>query len=182
MQTNISGAIGGHQRGSMLSLNDYVFYSTIGICQIADIRIVELGGPGKQECYVLKPLANPKSTIYLPASQTTLNTIRPVLSKKDIYSLIRDMPKEKSMWIDDARKRNKEYLAIIKTCDSRKLVGLIKTLQLEKSRDNKKGKGLNSTDSKIMVAAEKLLYEEFAFVLGIALNEVVPFIQKRISR
>jgi CarD family transcriptional regulator len=167
----------------MFSLNDYVFYSTIGICQIADIRMVELGGLGKQECYVLKPLANPKSTIYLPASKNaTLNTMRPVLTKKDVYSLIRHMPEEKSIWIDDARKRNKEYLAIIKTCDSRKLVRLIRTLQLEKNRDNKKGKGLNSTDSKIMIAAEKLLYEEFAFVLGIAPNEVVPFIQKRIPQ
>jgi len=167
----------------MFSLNDYVFYSTIGICQIADIRMVELGGLGKQECYVLKPLANPKSTIYFPASQNaTLNTMRPVLTRKDIYSLIRHMPEEKSIWIDDARKRNKEYLAIIKTCDSRKLVRLIRTLQLEKNRDNKKGKGLNSTDSKIMIAAEKLLYEEFAFVLRIAINEVVPFIQKRIRQ
>ena len=44
-----------------------------------------------------------------------------------------------------------------------------------------KGKKLRSSDEQIMQRAEKLLYGEFAWVLGIEPKEVVPFIRQRIE-
>jgi len=45
-----------------------------------------------------------------------------------------------------------------------------------------KSKRLGTIDSKIMGTAERLLYEEFAFVLGLDAKDVFPFIQARVPR
>lgn len=45
----------------------------------------------------------------------------------------------------------------------------------------KKGKRLTSADSEAMKTAEKLLYNEFALVLDIRPDQVVPFIMEKIT-
>jgi CarD family transcriptional regulator len=167
----------------MLKNNDFVFYNTTGVCKILDTRVVKFGGQEAQECYVLMPVTDPKSTIYVPtASEELLSDMRPVLSKEEIKNLIQSMPNEEDIWICDERERSKEYLAKIRSCDCHELVRIIKTLCLEKTRKKENGKTLNTTDTKIMTMAEKLLYEEFAFVLGISPKEVIPYIQERIPK
>ena len=59
---------------------------------------------------------------------------------------------------------------------------LVKTLYLEKISKKEKGKSLSTTDSRIMAIAEKLLYEEFAFVLNIEPKDVILFIQERVPQ
>ncbi|MBP1569808.1 MAG: CarD family transcriptional regulator, partial [Oscillospiraceae bacterium] len=58
---------------------------------------------------------------------------------------------------------------------------LIRSLYLHKKELAEKGKKLRSSDEQIMQRAEKLLYGEFAWVLGIEPKEVVPFIRERIE-
>lgn len=166
----------------MFKINDYVYYGAVGVCRVAELRMVELGGMSSQECYVLKPLSDLTTSIYVPMSnQGILDHIRPVMSKDQIYELIDHMPEEATVWISDERQRSRVYYAKINSCDSRELVQLIKTLYLEKNHHSK-SKRLGTTDSKIMGTAERLLYEEFAFVLGLDPKEVPPFIQARIPQ
>ena len=166
----------------MFKINDYVFYGARGVCQIADLRMVELGGMDAQECYVLKPLAHVATNIYVPLSNDEiLGHIRPIMSKDQIIDLIDHMPDEETSWISDDRERSKAYAARVGSCDSRELIQLVKTFYLEKSHHSR-SKRLSASDGKIMGAAERLLYEEFAFVLGIDPKEVLPFIQARLPQ
>jgi len=166
----------------VFKINDYVFYGATGVCRIADLRLVELGGAGGQECYVLKPLSDATTSIYVPTSnEEILAHIRLVMSKDQIYDLIDQMPEEGTVWISNERERSKAYYAKINSCDSRNLIQLIKTLYIEKNHHSK-SKRLGTIDSKIMGTAERLLYEEFGFVLGINPKEVLPFIQARIPQ
>lgn len=167
----------------MISVNDHVFYGSVGVCRVTEIRNVKLGGSDEQNCYVLKPFNDSHSTIFVPIdNDALLKYIRPVLTRGEIDSLIQDMPQEESVWISNERERGEAYFAKIKSCDSRDLVRLIKTLYRERTGRREKGKTLSTTDSRIMAAAEKLLYGEFAFVLNIDLKDVVPFIQERIPQ
>ena len=59
---------------------------------------------------------------------------------------------------------------------------MVKTLHQEKARKREHGKGLTTTDTKLMAQAENLLYEEFAFALGIGREAVVPFIQDHLPK
>ena len=55
-------------------------------------------------CYVLKPLANPKSTLYVPVdSEALLARIRPVLTPAEILAMIEDMPAAETLGSRDER-------------------------------------------------------------------------------
>jgi CarD family transcriptional regulator len=176
-------AISKPRGGGMFKINDYIFYSTTGVCRIVDIRAATFDGLEGQKCYVVRPIKDSSSIIYIPVdNDEMLGKMRSVLTKEDICNLIHDMPNETSIEFCDERDHSKEYYSKIGSCDSRELVRIIKTIYLEKIRKKGKGKGkgLNQTENKIMFLAEKLLYEEFAFVLGIEPQQVIPFIRERI--
>jgi RNA polymerase-interacting CarD/CdnL/TRCF family regulator len=166
----------------MFAINDCVFYSTTGVCRITDIRFESFRGSEAQEYYVLKPFFKSNSITYIStADDELLAKIRPILTKDEIYSLIMGMPDAEEIWISDDRERDRAFGTKVRTGDSHDLVQLIKSLYLEKDRKKEQGKKLNTSDFRIMTTAEKLLHEEFAVVLEINVDEVVPFIQARIS-
>lgn len=165
----------------MFKVNDCIFYSTIGICRITAIQTTKRGEAEERECYVIKPMADPHSTLFVPTDQEGLAAhMRHLLSKDEIDGLIQNMPMEESIWISNERDRSKEYFAKISSGDIHDLIKIIKTLYQEKGRKKATGKGLNTTDNRIMNTAEKLLHEEFAFVLGIDPKDVAQYIQDRL--
>lgn len=165
----------------MFSIDDYVFYSTHGVCQITDIKSETFGDSGAQEYYVLKPLHTNTLAYVSMTNEALLAKIRPIMTKAEIYSLIQEMPNEEIVWLENNRERNDVFSAKLRTGDSHELVRLIKTIYFEKNQKKEAGKKISATDARIMNAAEKLLYEEFAFVLGMAPEEVLPFIQEQIE-
>lgn len=79
--------------------------------------------------------------------------------------------KKRKIYIKSSYSKEK-YTKILKSGDNKQLVKLIRTLYLEKVEVKK----LYVNDEKIMTNAEKLLHEEFALVLDIKVDEVLPFI------
>lgn len=79
--------------------------------------------------------------------------------------------KKRKIYIKSSYSKEK-YTKILKSGDNKQLVKLIRTLYLEKVEVKK----LYVNDEKIMTDAEKLLHEEFALVLDIKVDEVLPFI------
>jgi CarD family transcriptional regulator len=167
----------------MFVINDCIFYRSTGVCKIVDIRI-QKAGSGEQECYVLKPCFNPNLTLFVPTANDELVThMRPLMIREEVDSLIQQMPGEESAWIDNDHERCNEYSSRLQSGDSRELIKIIRTLYGEKIRKIAiKGPTarLNAQDARIMSTAENLLHTEFAFVLGIDLKDVVPYIQAHI--
>ena len=85
------------------------------------------------------------------------------------------------IWIDDDTQRYETYHAILQSGDRTQLVQLIKTLYLHQQERREQKKKLHSADEKFMKEAEHLLYEEFAYVLNIKREQVVPFITEQIE-
>lgn len=77
--------------------------------------------------------------------------------------------------------RKEKYREILKNGDRQELIQLIRTLYLHQQELKKAGKKFHATDEKILNEAEKILHHEFAYVLDIKLEEVVPFISKEIN-
>ena len=103
------------------------------------------------------------------------------MTKEEVYDLIKTMPDNETIWIDDMNLRKETYNEILKKGNKKDIVKLIKTLYMEKLRKKEEGKKLNAGDEKIMNEAEKLLHEEFALVLNIKVDEVLPFILGELS-
>ena len=107
--------------------------------------------------------------------------MRKALSSDEIYRLIRTMPDKALIWIDNDNLRKEKYRNILKGSDRTELISLIKTLYLHQQEQQQKGRKLHNADEQIFAEAEKILYEEFAYVLHIDRDQVLPFILKQIE-
>ncbi len=162
-------------------VNDSVLYGSEGVCRIADICEQDFLG-ARAEYYVLKPVYTPGSTVFVPVANETLTAkMRRILSPDEIRSLIKTMPDEATLWIDDDNARRARYAEILQNGDRAELVGLIKALYHRREAQQAKGRKLHVADERYLHDAEKVLYDEFAHVLCIKRDEVLPFILEQIQ-
>ena len=164
----------------MFSKNEYIIYGSTGACKIIDIVIRKFGFNQERKYYVLKPAYENNSTIYAPIDNDKV-TIRKIMTKEEVYNLIKTIPNNETIWIDDNNLRKETYNEILRTGNKKEIIKLIRTLHQQRISKKEVGKKLNVGDEKIMNEAEKLLHEEFALVLNIKVDEVLPFISGELS-
>lgn len=165
----------------MFNVGDTVLYGSQGVCKIIGTEEKEVCG-NNIEYFVLKPVYDENSTLFVPLSNSNLlSKMKSVLSAEQIYEMIKEMPSEDTIWIDDDNEHKQKYQQIIIDGNRRKLVQLIKTLHIHEVSQQKKGRKLHISDEMMLKQAEKLLYDEFALVLKIKPNEVLPFIMQQIQ-
>ena len=122
------------------------------------------------EYYVLKPVYNEHSIVYIPIDNEELvSKIKRILSVEDIHELIRTLPNEDYCWIENDNQRKEKYREIIKSGNRKELMKMIRTLYLYQQELKKDGKKIHAADDKFFKDAEKVLYDEFAYVLDICL-------------
>lgn len=162
-------------------VSDIVVYGTNGVCEITEIKEMEFLGKSS-EYFVLKPIGDMKSTVFLPVdNDVLLKRVRPVLTSEEIYALIDTMPSEAENWIGNDTLRKKRYSEILSGGDRSEIIGIIKTLYLLRKKKEAAGKKLRISDASFLKEAEKQLYSEFAYVLNIPFEEVVAFICQRLG-
>lgn len=162
----------------MFQVNDTVMYSNSGICKITDIR-PEKFSKEKVVYYVLKPLNGQNATIYCPVN-TGQDKIHKLLSKKEILELIHAVPEIKVEWIANEQIRKEKFHEILRHGEHRELIQLLKTLYTIRKEKIAAGRKFHVADEKMMKEAENILYGEFAHVLNISREEVLPFIMGEI--
>jgi CarD family transcriptional regulator len=165
----------------MFKVNEYVVYSSMGVYKIVDIIKDKDIDNNEIEYYVLQPAFNNNLTIKTPVNNPKVS-MRGVIKKEDVLSLIASMPETETVWIDDKRERSEDFKAALKSGESMEWARLIKTLYLEKQEKSDLGKKLWKVDEDVMKSAEKILNEEFAVALNIAPEEVPAFINDHISQ
>lgn len=165
----------------MFQTGDTILYGTHGVCTIQSIEEMNFSGQ-KQEYYILNPVYNKASTIYVPIHNEKLTAkMNRILSAEEIYELIHSMPDEKTIWIENESARKERFQQIVSGNNRQELVQLIKTLYLHQEKQKEKGKKLHIADERFLKEAEKLLYNEFALVLKMEPNQVLPFIMGQIE-
>lgn len=165
----------------MFAVNDIILYGLNGACKITDITKREIGGR-TVEYYVLRPIYSNASTIFVPTNNENLTSrMRQVLSAAEIHALIQSMPQEKSVWIEDENQRREAYKEILSNGDRQELIRLIKALYLHQKELQQIGRRLHISDERFLKDAERLLYDEFALVLSIKPEQVLPFIMEQID-
>ncbi|MFR6343653.1 MAG: CarD family transcriptional regulator [Christensenellales bacterium] len=164
----------------MYQPNDTVLYGVHGVCKVREIAQRSYDGQTR-EYYVLCPLYHDSSVLYVPVDNKALTEkIHAVLSAEQIRALIQSMPQEGALWIEDEKKRKVVYKEILERGDRKELVGMIKALHLHEQKQKEKGRKLHMADERFFKTAEKVLYDEFALVLNIQPEQVLPFIMQQI--
>ncbi len=167
---------------SVFGAGDTVIYGSQGVCKITRKEQKRIGGK-YVDYLVLQPVYDENSTIFVPANNEVLTgKMKPVLSQEEIYDMINSISDDDIIMADNDSERREQYQKIIAEGDRRMLFRLIKTLYLEKLSQEKKGKKLHQSDGLILKQAEKLLHNEFALVLDMKPDEVLPFIINRIEK
>lgn len=164
----------------MFKVNDYIMYGTTGVCKIIEIKKEKFLGRQEMEYYILEPVYSKNTVIKIPVDNTTIK-MREVLSKEDIEELINLIPNIETEWINDDKTRSEHFKTMLKSGDCEELIALIRTIYLNKKDRKSLGKKLYKVDDEIMQAAEKLLNEEVAFVLGIDSKAVPKYISSHIK-
>lgn len=165
----------------MFHIDDTILYGTLGICKIAEIAQKDFGGE-KMDYYVLKPVYGGTSTVYVPMHNEALKEkMREVLTLEEIQAIIKEIPNEKPVWIESENERREKYREIIASGDRMELAKIIKALYLHQQKQQEKGRKLHVADERFFKDAEKMLYDEFALVLQIEPNQVLPFLLKQMK-
>jgi CarD family transcriptional regulator len=163
----------------MFRKNDVIIYASQGVCKVVDIRAESFAG--RNGAGILRsgiPSLSATSPHNLPTdNDDETNHIRRVLSKEEVNRLISAMSAVSVEWTEDHRIRRQHITEILRSADSSQLILLIRTIYARKEKLADEGKRLPHRRNHAMKDAEQMLFEEFAYSLGIEKEDVPDYIQ-----
>ena len=165
----------------MLTAGSMVHYGLDGVCCIQGY--VEKKYDGITSRYLeLRPHFRPGDSIYLPEdNEALLSRLRPLISQADIRDIMAQPLGTPCPWTEPEPLRRESFKAALWSGDPKQLLGLINTIYARKKELALCGKKLRSSDAAFLKDAERLLHEEFAYVLGISPREVPAYIDTTAS-
>ena len=165
----------------MFQMGQALTYGASGICRFDGI-ISQKSGKKIVWYYVLKPVYNQGSTVFVPVDNEKLVArIRPVLSQQEVMVMILGLSQTEELWVEDEGQRQNVYREILQTGDRKRILQVIKSLYLRQTRCLKAGRKFHAVDERLLKDAESVLHQEFAFVLGLPREQIQPFILKEMQ-
>ena len=160
-------------------IGEYVSYGINGMCNIEDIRPMQLSqSVEKMMYYILRPESNPKSTIFVPVNnQKLVSKMREPMTKDEINARLVRMKDRTLEWEKDVRFRTESFHEILNNGVNQDLILMIRCLHRKRQELVQLGKKLPARDSNTLKTAERLVEEEFAHVLHIKCEEVSDYIR-----
>ncbi len=165
----------------MLELNETVMYGTTGVCTVEKIEEKKIGKVTKSY-YVLKPVANDASTVYVPTdNEKLLAKVRKLISKAEIDEILSAVSKESDIWPENDGERKLKFGEIIASGDRKACLVMLRTLYKRQNMLTKVGKRLHMADERAMKEARRLISDEFSVVLGIGTDDVGAYLRANIK-
>ena len=163
----------------MFKIGDYVVNAKNGVCQIEDIQEISISGKSKVY-YLLIPQNERNAKVYIPVDHAS-QRIRHAMNKEQALNLIGEMKNVEILSVENEREREKIYKDILKTCNPRSMVSVIKTLYLRRQDRLLEGKKTIAVDEHYFKLAENHLHSELAFALQISKEEIIQVIMQNIE-
>jgi len=167
----------------MFQVNDVIIYGVQGVCKIAGTEVKTVSGK-KKTYFVLKPVGDQGSTIYVPTdNELVLKKMRRLLTKGEIHKLIDSMQSENAVWVENENERKEFYKNTLAKGDHLELIKMIKALYAHKKEREAEGKRLHMSDERFFKDAEQILYNEFQYVLDLrGKDDLMRYIFARIEK
>ena len=162
----------------MYKKGQFIVCRVNGICQVEDITTLDIDNADKdRKYYLLKPVFSAGSTVYKPTDLED-GALRLALTKDEANELISEIPEIDTLPIADEKTLEKTYKEVMRSCDPKALVSLIKTIHQRKEKRLLKGFKVTALDSRYFKQAEDFLYGELSVALDIPRTEVRDYITK----
>lgn len=163
----------------MFSQGETVIYGVNGVCRVEGVTQMDITGE-KKDYYVLKPVFNGRSTLFVPLDNEKLvGRMRTLITEAGIRSLAKKFPAIEPLWIENEDERKARCAAAMADNDRETILALIKAIRVHRDRQSDIGKKLHVGDERFLKDAEKLLREEASFVLDKDLDSVLSFLDEK---
>ena len=162
-----------------VQIGDIILYGANGVCRIDDMRTEKLGLEVRTY-YILKPIRNGSSTIFVPADNPSLvKQMQPILSSGEIHELLVQVASEKEEeWVSDARARSEHYKGILSGGERALILSALRTLYIRRCELGARGKQLCSSDETFFSRAEDIFADEFSTVLSLSREEARAYLYR----
>ena len=160
---------------SMFEIGDKVVYGVVGVCEVENIDTPPIKGISG-DYYFLQPVFDSKGIIYSPVDSNKV-MIRSIMTVKECDKLkerARNCKKDGEL---SEKVTPMQYDEHMKSQDALKLMHLIRALYVIKNERAKDLRKMKSADSRMLIAARKLLYGEFAAVYNQNFDDVAEDLQ-----
>lgn len=166
----------------MFEIGEHVVCGNKGVCVVEDITTLNILGVDKEKkYYILKPIYQSGSTVYVPVDSSK-ESIRRVLSPEETRKLIETIPELPLIDITNDKLSEQAYKECMRENRCEEWVRIIKTIYLRKQKRMQAGRKVTAVDAKYFHLAEENLYGELAVALGLNREDVEAFIAGEIER
>jgi CarD family transcriptional regulator len=146
-----------------------------------EITKLDISGADKEkEYYILKPLYQAGSTVYVPVGAPR-ESMRAVLNREEARKLIEAIPDIPVLEIQNDKLSEEAYKKCMKTNECEEWVKVLKTIYLRKQKRLQAGRKVTAVDARYSHRAEESLYGELAVALDIARETVESYIAGEID-
>lgn len=165
----------------MFEIGEYIVYGSNGVCEVTDIRNMNLHGVPKDKLfYVLAPRKQKGSTLFTPIDSAK-TIMRRVLTKKEALELIDGMSGIEELYFSNDKLREEKYKECLRSCDCKEWIKIIKTLYLRREEKQTQGKKFAATDERYLKMAEENLYEELSVAMDMSKEKVQHYIEEKLG-
>jgi CarD family transcriptional regulator len=166
----------------MFETGDYVVYGHSGICEVMGTTTMSMDGVSKERLYyVLRPDGSSEGKIFTPVDNKK-QVIRKVMTREEAEQLIDEIPNIEVLQIDNEKFREEKYKECIRSCESKEMVRIIKTIHLRGRERISRGKKTTLTDERYLKLAEENLYSELSMLLNVPKSKMENYIADRIEK
>lgn len=165
----------------MFEKGTYVFHETGGVCLLADVCYAPLEGmPSDRQYYVLKPVHDESSVIYVPVDSDRI-FLRQLLKFGEATELFTLIPTVEIIDESNAKQLRTKYIECMKKYDPIEWVRVIKTVRARAIAQAGRSGRLSDTERSYAEIAAHHLCTELALVLGQEKRRVNEDIEKMIA-
>jgi len=160
----------------MFEKGEFVYHESGGICQVTDVLKAPLSGmPADRLYYVLNPIHDRSSTIYLPVDCDSI-FVRRLLGAEEAKQLIDEIPDIPKIGETNSKLLRAAYLDAMRSHAPKNWVRVIKTVYQRSVQNTRPSQRLSETERSFSENAKRNLYAELALALGMQETDVETYL------
>ena len=166
----------------MFQIGDVLVYTTYGICRVENIIEMNFNG-SLTKYYILVPLSEAKTELTIPVDNPITNSrLHKLLTPDEINEIINQIVYLEPFWIPNDNERKKAFNDIIKKGDRKDTLQMLKSVKKHQLSLKDKVRKLHACDEQVMHDAEKLIVDEFSYVLNKEKIEIYTLINNELMK
>lgn len=165
----------------MFEIGEHIVYGNIGICEIVDIKKLDIQEKKTSELYyIMRPFQEPSSQVFTPIDNKKI-VMRKIMSEAEAETLIQNMPHMEVMDITNDKLREQVYKEALHSCDSKEWARILIILYLRKQERLSQGKKVTATDERYIKTVEARLFTELELALHLSKDKIASIIQQKMT-